>query len=237
MHGARIGVVAALDAEARVFSLAGALSHDTLIEVGEQILLCISGMGPERATAATYRLIAAGVDGLVSWGTAGALRPERKPGDLLLPEAVFWAGQCWAVDVAWRGSLAKSLSIPFHAGGVLSVDAPCGSRAAKAAFLVDYPSAQGVDMESGAIAAAAHGADTPFIVIRSVVDPADQSLPAVATASVDAYGRPQALRLARGLLRHPAELSTLLGLGGQMQKALRTLRTVAPFLLRAGRAA
>ena len=236
MHGARIGVVAALDAEARVFH-AGTLSHDALIEVGEQTLLCVSGMGPERATAATYKLIAAGVDGLVSWGTAGALRSERKPGDLLLPETVFWAGQCWPVDVAWRGSLAKSLSIPFHAGGVLSVDEPCGSIAAKATFLVDYPSAQGVDMESGAIAAAAHGENTPFIVVRSVVDPADQSLPAMATASVDAYGRPQALSLVRGLLRHPAELSALLGLGGQMQKALRTLRTVAPGLLQAGRAA
>ena len=236
MHGARIGVVAALDAEARVFH-AGTLSHDALIEVGEQTLLCVSGMGPERATAATYKLIAAGVDGLVSWGTAGALRSERKPGDLLLPETVFWAGQCWPVDVAWRGSLAKSLSIPFHAGGVLSVDEPCGSTAAKATFLVDYPSAQGVDMESGAIAAAAHGENTPFIVVRSVVDPADQSLPAMATASVDAYGRPQALSLVRGLLRHPAELSALLGLGGQMQKALRTLRTVAPGLLQAGRAA
>ncbi|MBU2826426.1 nucleosidase, partial [Acidithiobacillus ferrooxidans] len=44
-------------------------------------------------------------------------------------------------------------------------------------------------------------------------------------------------RLARGLLRHPAELSTLLGLGGQMQKALRTLRTVAPALRYAGKAA
>ena len=227
MSRPRLGVVVALDAEARVLH-AGALSHDAVIEVGEQMLLCVSGMGPERATAAARKLIAAGTDGLVSWGTAGALQPERKPGDLLLPETVFWSGQTWTVNLAWRATVAKSLTLPVHGGGLLSVDTPCGSVATKAAFLVDYPSAQSVDMESGAIAAAAHVADQPFIVIRSVVDPADQSLPMVATGSVDAYGRPQALRFMRGLLRHPAELSALIRLGGQMQKALNTLRVAVP---------
>ncbi|MCK9189325.1 nucleosidase [Acidithiobacillus sp.] len=231
----RVGVVVALDAEARVLH-AGALSHDAVIEIGERLLLCVSGMGPERATSAVCKLIAAGVEGVVSWGTAGALQPARKPGDLLLPETVFWSGQAWAVNLTWRTSVEKSLTLPVHGGGLLSVDSPCSAVATKSAFLMDYPSAQSVDMESGAIAAAAHAADQPFIVIRSVVDPADQSLPTVATGSVDAYGRPQALRFMRGLLRHPAELPALIRLGGQMQKALNTLRAVVPGI-QAGRVA
>ena len=236
MHCRRLGVVVALDAEAQALH-AGALRHDVVVEVNAQILLVVSGMGPERAMAAARTLLAAGVDGLVSWGTAGALQPARKPGDLLLPEVVFGASsQTWSVDLAWREILAQSLSLPAYAGGLLSVATPCGSVAAKSACLLDFPLAQGVDMESGAIAAVADAAGKPFVVIRSIVDPADQSLPDAATGSVDAYGGLQVLKLMRGLLRHPAVCVDLMRLGAQMQKALNTLRAVAPSL-QAGRVA
>ena len=235
MHRRRLGVVVALDAEAQALH-AGALRHDVVVEVNAQLLLVVSGMGSERAMAAARTLLAAGVDGLVSWGTAGALQPERQPGDLLLPEVVFWASQTWSVDLAWRAILAQSLSFPAYAGGLLSVATPCSSVAAKAAYLSDYPSAQGVDMESGAIAAVAGAAGKPFVVIRSIVDPADQFLPDAATGGVDAYGGLQARKLMRGLLRHPAACVDLMRLGAQMQKALKTLRAVAPGL-QAGRVA
>ena len=229
MHPPRLGVVVALDAEARAL-YPGPVSHDTVLAIDTRMLLRISGMGWVRAAAAAHQLIAAGADGLVSWGTAGALERSLRPGDLLLPEEVLWKRQEWPVHAHWREALAQSLPMPVHGGGILSVVTPCATAQAKSTIRLEYASAQGVDMESGAIAAVAHAAGKPFVVLRSIVDPAAQSLPVSATGGVDAYGRPQVMALLRGLLRHPVELRDLLRLGGQMRTALKTLQAAAPAL-------
>ncbi|MBU2839958.1 nucleosidase [Acidithiobacillus thiooxidans] len=230
MQPQRIGVVVALAAEARILS-SGKLRYQTVMDIQPQLCMVVSGMGPVRADQAAEQLLQAGVDGLLSWGTAGGLNPVCRAGDLLVPEQIFWAGRGWPADSDWRSALLSQLSGQVLAGGLCSVSEACASVAAKAQLRADYPEAQAVDMESGAVAQRAAQAGIPFLAIRSVVDPAHQSLPATATHSVDCYGRPQALPLLRGLLRHPGDLAPLMGLGRQMQAAVNTLRLVQPRLL------
>ena len=230
MQPQRIGVVVALAAEARIL-FSGKLRYQTVMDIQPQLCMVVSGMGPVRADQAAEQLLQAGVDGLLSWGTAGGLNPVCRAGDLLVPEHIFWAGRGWPADSDWRSALLSQLSGQALAGGLCSVSEACASVAAKAQLRADYPEAQAVDMESGAVAQRAAQAGIPFLAIRSVVDPAHQSLPATATHSVDCYGRPQALPLLRGLLRHPGDLAPLMGLGRQMQAAVNTLRLVQPRLL------
>ncbi|MFA7494927.1 MAG: nucleosidase [Acidithiobacillus sp.] len=226
----RLGIVVALDAEARTLRKQ-TMPHGTLITLHAQGCMVVSGMGACRAEEAAQVLIDAGVQGLVSWGTAGGLQASRQAGDLLLPDEVFWLGRAWAVDAGWRDQLRQGLPEAVGQGGLCSVNQPCTSVADKAALLDEYPSAQAVDMESGAIAVKAQQAGIPFVVVRSVVDPATQSLPISATRTVDPYGRPQMGRLLRTLLRHPADIRELLQLGTQMSRALRSLRAAGPVLL------
>ena len=65
-----------------------------------------SGGSPERARAEAARLAAEGATGLVSFGLAGGLAPELRPGDLVLPETVQAPdGRSLPTDPAWRDNL------------------------------------------------------------------------------------------------------------------------------------
>ena len=229
MSASRIGVVVALDAEAQTL-YSGTLSHQRVITVSDQLSMVVSGMGPQAAGQAAEQLLQSGVAALLSWGTAGGLNPDGQAGDLLVPEQVVWNGRHWPVDPAWRMTLLHQLSSRVPGGGLCSVSVPCASVAAKAELRAAHPESRAVDMESGAVAECAARADLPFLVVRSVVDPANQALPVSATRSVDAYGRPRWLPLLGGLLRHPGDLPALMGLGRQMQAALQSLRRVQPYL-------
>lgn len=230
MQPARIGVIVALDAEARTL-YPGDLPHQSVIHIHSHLCMVVAGMGPVAARAAAAQLLQAGATGLLSWGTAGGLDPTCQAGDLLLPEQVFWADARWPTDVTWRNHIQDHVARNMRAGGLCSVSTPCASVQAKSDLWADFPEAQAVDMESGAVAERAAQAGIPFVVVRSVVDPANQSLPGTATGSVDHYGRPQMLRLLRGLLRQPGDLPALMRLGKQMQAALQSLRLVQPMLL------
>ena len=80
----RIGIVCALYIEASCFML-GKPPAQQPVRLNESTSLIVSGMGRDRAKLAAQQLIKENVDCLVSFGTAGALSPALRPGDLLLP--------------------------------------------------------------------------------------------------------------------------------------------------------
>jgi adenosylhomocysteine nucleosidase len=171
--------------------------------------------------------LAAEVAGLVSFGLAGALAPDLKPGDLLLPEEVIAADHsCLATDPAWRQRLMRLAGAGGRPDRLLGSDALVETPAAKAA-LHRSSRAIAVDMESHAVGLTARGAGLPFVVIRAVADPANQALPAAARGALDAEGRVRAPAMAAALLRHPGDLPALLRLASQSGAGLRTLRRVA----------
>src|SRR5258708_6863526 len=55
---------------------------------GRAILLCVSGVGRQAATAAARRLLASGSKELVSMGFCGALVPELRVGDLVTDRVI-----------------------------------------------------------------------------------------------------------------------------------------------------
>ena len=93
-----IGVITGLRAEARCLS-------------GLDLAVACSGARPGRARAEAARLLAEGAFGLVSFGLAGGLAPELRPGDLVLAEAVVLPdGRRLMTDAAWGAGLTAALA-------------------------------------------------------------------------------------------------------------------------------
>ena len=63
------------------------------VRLNDRTFLILSGMGRDRAKQAAQALIEENVDCLVSFGTAGALSPALRPGDLVLPQEIVCVGK------------------------------------------------------------------------------------------------------------------------------------------------
>jgi len=209
-----IGVVTGLADEA------GCLSG-----CGRAVRVLCGGPGPARAAAAARGLIADGAATLVSFGVAGALAPGLRAGELVLAGVVvFPNGRRVAAEVVEPPATGR-----VHRGLLAGSDVPVLTPAAKRR-LFDDTGALAVDMESHAVAAAAHAAGLPFVALRAIVDASDQAVPDLALAGMGADGRTRALPVVRGLLRRPGALPGLLRLRRDMRAALAALREVAPEL-------
>lgn len=230
-----IGIVAALEAEAH--ALGTARRHVNRVwRLRDGALLAISGIGAEAAALAARRLVDAGVQGLVSWGVAGALDPALRAGDLVLPRAVISPTLApIAMSAGWREllaeRLAETLAHPRAAqfdvcdGVLLTSPAAIDTAAAKAAAL-RATLAVAVDMESAAVATVAMDRRLPCIAVRAILDTAADCLPRSVLAASRA-GQVRIATLARELLRSPKDIAPLLRLVGRYRAARRTLLCVA----------
>jgi adenosylhomocysteine nucleosidase len=169
------------------------------------------------------------VTALLSWGSAGGLDPEVRPGTLLLPESVLTAeGQRFEVAAAWRAKLHQLMSrqLEVHSGALVQSLHPVTTAQQKRALFA-RTGAVAVDTESAAIAEVAASRGLPFVAVRAVLDPATRGLPRSAVAAVDSSGRLLVKDLVRGLLRRPGDLPGVLRLSSDLRLARGTLATVA----------
>ncbi len=185
-------------------------------------------MGAQAAKSAAERLIAQGIQALVSWGTAGAICPRLNPGDLLLPATVSYSANHLAVNSRWRECLAERLQprVTVWAGTLLHADEVVASPGKKSE-LFGKTGALAVDMESGAVGETALAVGVPWVIIRAIVDPASQTIPSAVLKSVDGSGNTNMLKLLAQLARRPSEVPALIQLGRNFQSASATLKQVA----------
>lgn len=224
----RIGIVIALDAEARALP---ARSGGFLQHAQYQVYVC--GPGPSRATAAACALLDDGCEALLSFGLAGGLDPTLRPGTVIVASAVRCAdGEHLRCDTRLHTALRQRLA--SNGPDMLTLygaDRPIITQADKHRLL-DSLQVAAVDMESAAIGRVARARARPFAVLRCIVDPADFSLPRAALAGMaeDGGSRPFATTMA--LLRHPLELPELIRLAVWYGAALRALRGAGTLLCR-----
>ena len=207
-----LGIVAALKMERRWIRDAG-----PLVEV--------SGIGDTRAENAARRLVERGATALVSWGVAGGLDPNLRPGTVILPDTVLGGeGQRWEVDLEWRNRLLEragdrvvTSTVPlYHSASVILT-------ANDKRTIHDRFGAGGVDMESAAVARVALANDIPWIAVRVVIDAADQDLPAAILAAIGDDGRLPVVSIIGFLLR-PRYWRPLIALGFAGAAAGRSMR-------------
>ena len=188
-----------------------------------------SGADSGRAAAAAHDLIEEGCRGLVSFGMAGGLDPELRPGDLILPEIIIAPdGARLAADSGWRHELAASLGgqMAFRADPVAGSDGIAATPEAKRA-LAESTGAVAVDMESHAVARVAAERNIPFLAVRAVADPAHRTLPSAALGAVREDGSLRYGFVLGRLVVRPWQVVSLIRLSRESDLALASLRRVA----------
>jgi adenosylhomocysteine nucleosidase len=222
-----VGILAALPIEARSLT-PKKLSIGQTIALKNNLLLHIAGMGAEQARVGAYHLLSRGVNALVSWGTAGGLAPGLRAGQLVLPNQVMDEQRhVFNVDAEWRTQLKRQLEnqLLITDGILLQTQHILTSVSAKQYFFEQYQ-AVAVDMESVAIATAAHSAKAPFMAIRSIVDTADFALPEWLLQSLTLSGEMRPRALMGKLCRDPRRLQPLIRLARDFSLAQATLKEV-----------
>ena len=190
-------------------------------------LIVTSHGDPGRARAGARQLAARGARAIISFGPAVGLAPVLRPGDLVIAECVVLpSGETIATDLAWRNRLVRCLS-PLNPS--LKVARLAGrdrlaasAREKRAVFQATFAAA--LDSESHAIADVAQAAGLPFLALRAVADPAEQSRPQAAyrASRGDVYAASILASLGR-----PWELPAAWRLARNGRAALATLRLVA----------
>ncbi|HLN22709.1 MAG TPA: nucleoside phosphorylase [Patescibacteria group bacterium] len=213
----RIGAVTGLRAEARLLT---------------GCAVACGGGDPDRAEVLARRLLAEGAAGMVSFGIAGGLRDDLRPGTLVVGEWVVSGEAVLACDEAW--SLRLLGQLPGSIGGTVvgarqAVTTPAAKRR-----LARRWQAVSVDLESAAVARVCAQAGKPFAVLRAIADPVEREIPAPALAGLDLQGRMQPGAVAARLLRQPQHLLGLVRLGWDSRAALtalgRAVRLLGPSL-------
>ena len=176
-----VGIVAALASEARAFApdVPAAASAGEVVQLEDNALLTVSGMGWEAAQAGAQRLARAGATALASVGTAGGLDPALRCGAVLVPREVHvLEGQPLAAHAPWRAAVLAALprDCQVSEDALLTSRFPVGSRLDKAIAWRET-GCVAIDMESAAVARFAASAAVPFVVLRVIVDTAGDELP------------------------------------------------------------
>lgn len=196
---------------------------------GQRPSIKCSGASTGRALALARQLTAEGCRGLLSFGTAGGLAADLKPGAVIVPQSVAVDdGRVYETSEPWRDSVLRGLA----GGDVIDTrtmagsDAVVSTVAAKRA-LAEETNAVAVDMESHAVARAAQEAGVPFLVIRAVADPVGRTIPDWVLGNITEAGDPRRGAILAGLLKNPWELPALIGLAVDNGKAIAALGRVA----------
>jgi adenosylhomocysteine nucleosidase len=179
------------------------------------------GGTPAGAEAAARRLVGDGVTALVSFGLAGGLDPELRPGAVIVPSVVLSDGAAFRADAALAERFGGLTGHTLLAGLDVAADAATKQR------LYATTQAQAVDLESGAVARVAAAHRLPFVVVRAICDPAERDLPPAALIALNPDGGIGFWRVLRSVLLRPRQIPGLLALGRDAALARRALIAIA----------
>jgi adenosylhomocysteine nucleosidase len=197
------------------------LAFEARIAAGPGVKVICSGDGRNLATA-LQRAIATGYSGLISFGVAGGLAPQLRPGTCVVGSAVIAGDVRLPTDSTWSQRLLETMPGAVH-GALIGVSQPIKTAQAKRAVHLET-GAIAVDTESHVVARAAADHKLPMAVIRVIIDSAGHTLPEAAVGAVRPDGTTDFLALLRGVVRRPHEIAPLLRIAVHAQVARATLR-------------
>lgn len=181
----------------------------------------VCGGDGQNLAVSLARAMAAGCGGLISFGVAGGLAPDLKPGTCVIGSSILDGDRVRPTDGRWAQRLTRIIPDSVY-GSIVGVREPIADASDKRA-LHRETGALAVDMESHVVARAAERHGVPIAAIRVVVDPAQRTIPRSALAGTRADGTIDALGIMRSLLRYPGDLAGLIRMSLDARAARATL--------------
>jgi adenosylhomocysteine nucleosidase len=160
--------------------------------------------------------------GLISFGVAGGLSPDLRPGTCVVGSAIVSGTNRFVTHHGWSQYVLQTIPEAVH-GEIAGVSAPVAHPDAKRALHLDT-GAIAVDMESHIVARAAAERGLPMAAVRVITDPAHRALPRIALAAMHPNGTIDIVSMIRSVMRHPFELPALLRAARDAAAARTTLR-------------
>jgi hopanoid-associated phosphorylase len=200
---------------------AAGLAREARIAAGPGVRAIACGVDAQRLAAALEREVAKGAAAIMSFGIAGGLTADARPGTWIVGRSVVASGARFACDAAWRQMLLRKLPGARSAdvaGSARVLSLPIDKRALHAAT-----GAIAVDTESHVAAAIAVAHGLPFAVFRVIADPLEAQLPAAAANALGARGEVRLAAIAAGLARAPGQLPALLRTANTARTAFAAL--------------
>ncbi len=187
----------------------------------------IAAARPAKAAALAGEMIGNGCKALLSFGMAGGLSADLKAGDLVIASSVIASdGTVFETSGPWLEKVRSVIGGEGVTAAIAGSERVVATSEAKRA-LAEQTGAVAVDMESHVVARAAADGGVAFLVIRAVADPVDRALPAWVLGNISDDGRPRTGAILAGLALRPWGLPALIGLKGDSDRALASLRRVA----------
>ena len=220
----------------------GVLDHSETVTLYQStclrdVVVAVSGVGRERAEDATAMAVERlEPDLAISTGFAGAVQPGLETGELVLCDTVLavegpvesWAGSATPARPAGDAGLRERVATGIREsgercsrGGCLSVPEIVLNGSAKRRIGVDYKVSV-VDMESYWVCRIAAEHRVPCLVLRSVLDTVEQSMPSF-VGCMPATGYRSRRGVLGQVLARPAELPGLVRLARQARVARASL--------------
>jgi hopanoid-associated phosphorylase len=183
------------------------LSFEARIAAGPGVLVVCRAACPDYPML-LQRAAKAGCRCMLSFGVAGGLSPELRPGDCIVASSVIDGERPYATDAHWSDRLVE-MAPGIRRGDIVGVDAVVQEPSAKRKLGL-RTGAVAVDMESHLVARAAREQDLAFAVVRVIIDPAERTVPDAALFALKLRGSAYLTALVSELAARPSELLGLL---------------------------
>ena len=198
------------------------------ISLNKNTLVALSGAGAKNATKASQLLIKNGANKLISWGCAAALAPRLQAGDLILAGYLLSADQQrLSIQSDWLKHSLHTLKKLRPSSGLLIESKQIVATSHDKQKIHQQTGGVALDMESVAMVKVAQIHSCPALVIRSIADPVEMSLPNAVNYALNEEGDIILRKLLWFLLTHPSELPNLIRLGSHFSKAKHKLKLVS----------
>lgn len=183
----------------------------------------VVGAGHRGRTAALVETAVRRANCLVSFGIAGALAPDLRPGDVVISTDVIAGDLRWRAEQAFRDRVAGlARDIGALDGPVLGATAILATTVEKRRAWAET-GALAVDLESDVVARIAASAGIPFVVVRTIADTVLRELPPAALIPLAEDGTPRLAQVLGSVLRRPRQFAALVGLARETRTALSAL--------------
>ena len=173
-------------------------------------------------------VVARGCRGIVSFGIAGGLSPDVKPGVCIVARSVVTEKERHHAHAEWSQRLLQLVPGAIHADIAHSPVAI--STADHKQELARTTGAAIVDMESGLAARIAAANSLPFAALRVVADPHDRALPPAAQIPLRHNGTPNLTAVMFSVMAQPKQIGSLIRVGRDTGRARAALTYSRQFI-------